>query len=280
MVDDFQIHQTTKADITRVAEFLEKAANIHRHLDWHSILDWIDSEPFLLLTRDNNVTALLAMPPDPPQIVWVRCFAVDASMPVERAWEALYQAAKASLDKLHAYTFAVGLEEWFSRLLEQEGFRLKQRIIVLSWDHHLPSSIPLPQNILIRPMIMEDLPKVALVDQQSFEPVWVNTPDAIRLAFLQSEHTSVAEHEGQIIGYEMSTANQYTAHLARLAVLPEYRHQSIGRHLVREMLTYFSRHGTLQVTVNTQSDNQTSLNLYKNIGFSPTYEEYPIYTDE
>jgi hypothetical protein len=34
------------------------------------------------------------------------------------------------------------------------------------------------------------------------------------------------------------------------------------------------------LSVNTQSDNRVSLKLYKDMGFSRTGEEYPVYTFE
>jgi len=279
MSDSVQIIQTTNIDIQRVSEFLDSAKFVHRHLDWHPLFDWIESEPFLVLTSNNTIHALLALPPDPPHVAWVRCFAADDTLPLASAWHLLYEQARTVLDKDQSVICAVGLEDWFSQLLEQEGFRLMQRIVVLAWNHHLPPAIKLPEAIHIRPMELQDLPQVAQVDSRSFEPVWVNTLEAIRLAYLQSEHTSVAEVDGQIIGFEMSTSGQYSSHLARLAVLPEYRHKMIAKSLVREMLAYYSRHGVLQTTVNTQNDNQASLNLYKSLGFTPTFEEYPVFSD-
>lgn len=277
MADPLQIVQSSHKDIFRLNEFLENARLIHRHLDWHPLVDWIDSEPFLLLQDKNEILhAVLALPPDPPQIAWVHCFAVDQTIAVDKAWRKLFTVAAESLQELDAHAYAVGLEEWFTRLLLDESFRTTQNIVVLSWNHHLPAAINLPVAVFLRPMEQQDLPQVAAVDAASFEPVWVNSPDAIRLAYLQSERSTVAEVDGKIIGYELTTANQYSAHLSRLAVLPEFRHRQIGTAMVREMLAHFARHGMVQITVNTQSDNSASLHVYKSLGFEPTFEEYPV----
>jgi ribosomal protein S18 acetylase RimI-like enzyme len=87
----------------------------------------------------------------------------------------------------------------------------------------------------------------------------------------------VAELDSKIIGYELSTYSHFSAHLARLAVLPQNQFHGIGYYLAREMIRYFYRHGTLHISVNTQDDNQKSLNLYKRLGFSLTGERFPVF---
>jgi ribosomal protein S18 acetylase RimI-like enzyme len=86
----------------------------------------------------------------------------------------------------------------------------------------------------------------------------------------------VAVIDQKIVGYEMTTASQFSAHLARLAVLPEFRRGRIAKSMVCEMLRYFSNRGMMQLTVNTQNDNAASLHLYQSLGFERTGEEYPI----
>jgi len=273
-----EIHQSSKSDLSRVAAFLERSPLVHRHLDWRGTLDWLESQPFLLMTKSDEILALLAAPPDPPNFAWIRCFAAGQNTSPESVWKPLVGAARPVLESMNAQLVAVGLEDWFTRLLIKNGFSSSQKIVVLEWDHHLSAPIQLPENVTLRPMEPSDIDAVSEVDRLSFEPLWVNSGPSLYLAFLQSEHTSVAEVNGKIIAYELSTASQYSAHLARLAVLPNYRQHSIGRALVTEMLSYYSRRGLLQVTVNTQSDNQASLHLYKSLGFHLTLEEYPVLT--
>jgi len=129
-----------------------------------------------------------------------------------------------------------------------------------------------------RPMIVSDLHEVALVDERSFEKQWRNNRDSIELSYNQSQHSTVVEFQNQIIGYELTTANHYTAHLARLAVLPEFQHRGIARYLVTTMLHWCVNNGAVQVTVNTQSDNVASLHLYHELGFELTGENYPVFT--
>lgn len=277
MADFTQITQAENRDISAIIAFLESAHYVHRHLDWQPLIDWVGSEPFLLLQDSSgSIQAVLAIPPDPPNIAWVHCFACSDVFSPNQAWRILFPAAQEKLAQLNAEPIAVGLEEWFTQLLCLEGFAITQKIVVLFWNHHLPPLIPLSADILLRPMEPQDISTVASVDAASFEPIWTNSEESIKLAYIQAERSTVAELNGKIVGYEISTASQYSAHLARLAVLPEYRHRQIGKALVREMLANFSRHGKFQVSVNTQNDNTASLHLYRSLGFELTGEDYPV----
>ena len=44
-----------------------------------------------------------------------------------------------------------------------------------------------------------------------------------------------------------------------------------------DLFRYVTYAGISRLSVNTQSDNQASLNLYQRMGFLRTGEEYPVY---
>jgi ribosomal protein S18 acetylase RimI-like enzyme len=136
----------------------------------------------------------------------------------------------------------------------------------------------LPAGIRLRPMMFYDLPEVAEVDASGFELLWQNSLESIQLAFKQSVLASVAEADGRMVGYQLSTRNPFGVHLARLAVRPEVQRQGVGRALVCDLVEQANRRGTPRLTVNTQSDNSASLSLYSRLGFRSTGETYPVYT--
>ena len=272
------VRQANNKDLSPVADFLHKAMFNHRHLDWKSILEWIDSPPFLLMCVDNEIQAIVSASPDPPGVAWVHCYAVKNAGLIDRAWKTLSPEVDSILHSLNAPLYALGLEEWFIRLLKSNGFVQSQEVVVLNWNHKLTAEPICEKEIIIRPMLESDLEQVAQVDQKAFESQWVNSAESIRMAYLQSGHASIAEIDNEIIGYELSTASQFSGHLARLAVLPEYQGRRIGKRMVWEMLSFFSSRGILQVTVNTQNDNQSSLHLYKSLGFYLTGEKIPVFS--
>jgi ribosomal protein S18 acetylase RimI-like enzyme len=111
----------------------------------------------------------------------------------------------------------------------------------------------------------------------AFGGVWQNTAACLEIAFLQSAAATIAEQDGEPVGYQISTGSQMGGHLARLAVLPEYHNQGVGYTLVDDLLSLFEKRGAHHVTVNTQHDNLASLALYRKAGFRLTGEEYPVY---
>ncbi len=116
------------------------------------------------------------------------------------------------------------------------------------------------------------------VDAAAFEPLWQNSLPALSKAFSQAIYASVAENESGFVGYQLSTGNPFGAHLARLAVRPEAQGHGIASALISDLMTHVCHDESLsRITVNTQSDNGTSLALYEKIGFRRTGEQYPVY---
>ena len=271
------IRQSTYRDIGVVASFLDTAMLLHRHLDWRPIMDWIDKPPFLLLYSNEKLKALLSCAPDPSGVAWIHCFGVEQSISYHDKWNALLSSAKQDQSLENCTLCAVGLHDWFIKLLESSNFSMRQNIVVLSWDGKLPKPLPLLPDVFIRPMVPTDLDQVAELDTGAFEPIWVMSRETLEQAYNQSEHSSVAEIDNKVIGYEISTANHFSAHLARLAVEPGHLHKNIGFSLVLDMLYYYSRRGIRKISVNTQDNNIASIALYKKIGFIQTEESFPVY---
>ncbi len=273
------IRQADHNDITAITDFIDKAFLVHRNLDWRPLMEWVDQCPFLLRITSNKITSLLSCAPDPEGIAWIHAFVVDQwTGQVNTIWHSLLDPALASLAETRNSLYSVSLSDWYTRLLKESGFSLFQNIVVLHWGKVLPPAISIPPEVLIRPMEPADLDLVAGVDQRAFEAAWVISRDSLQRAYLQSEHASVAEVDDRIIGYELSTANHLSAHLTRLAVLPEFTRQNIGYALTSQMLEHFTRRGIWQVTVNTQDNNLASLSLYRKLGFYQTSDSFPVYT--
>ncbi|MRS02475.1 N-acetyltransferase [bacterium] len=277
MESNIIIRQALKSDSSTIAEFLSRAVCVHRHLDWQAVLDWIPFDPFLLMQDEYRLQAVLSCPPDLEKIAWIRCFACDKKYDLTNSWDTLFKSILSLPIMTGTTLYSVGLHDWFANLLDRSGFTNFQNIVVLQWNEKMPAFQPYDQLWWIRPMEEADLDQVAELDQTAFEPIWVNPPDKVRLAYAQAEHASVVELDNRIIGYEMTTANHISAHLARIATHPDYQHQHIGSSLIAEMFGYFLRKGIRQITVNTQSTNTASLALYKSLGFELTGENFPVY---
>jgi len=269
----------TKNDSSKLANLIHFEAFVHRHLDYRPPLDWIGRDPFLVLEDDGRIEAAIACPPDPPSVGWIRLFAASSKVSPEYAWSCLWDSALKSLaaNQQVQYIAAIPLYHWFGTLLQKSGFEQTYSIVMLSRE---TSSIPTPlpsKRIAIRPMALDDLKIVQMIDEASFTPVWANSIEYLEIAFRQAVVATVAEVDGELSGYQISTATVIGAHLARLAVLPNMQGKGIGYALLYDLIHQISRRGARTITVNTQKTNYASLNLYTRVGFVLSGEDYPIY---
>jgi ribosomal protein S18 acetylase RimI-like enzyme len=256
-------------------------SRLHRHLDWRSPLEWLGAPFYWALEDGGQITAALACPIEAVGIAWMRLFVFTGRWSAESAWRLLWAAARQEIARAGgAKVAAIAIQPWFQDVLSESGFENVQQIVMLEW-HGFASQpyTPYPANgVHIRKMTAEDLPEVEKTDAASFDPLWQNPLETLRRAFAQALYATVAENENGIIGYQISTGGGQRAHLARLAVHPAVQGQGAGRALLNDLFRYITYAGISRLSVNTQSDNQASLNLYQRMGFIRTGEQYPVYT--
>jgi [ribosomal protein S18]-alanine N-acetyltransferase len=173
----------------------------------------------------------------------------------------------------------IPLQRWFRAVLQTSDFSLTHRVVMLSWDQRHNKLISEPEfgDIVVRQMNVDDLPLVHVVDSAAFRHEWKNSQSSLELAYRQATIATVAELDGDLVGYQISTSSPMGGHLARLAVLPGFQRKGIGSALVRDVLWQFERRGAERVTVNTQENNAASLALYQKAGFVMTGETYPVF---
>lgn len=275
---DLQVRPALQTDQRQIANLIHFSSHVHRHLDWRNPLEWIGTPPFFTLESQGQVVAALGCPPDPPAVAWVRLFVNSGKIPVQKSWKMLWDRAQTELAcKAQFVAAAIVLQEWFHPLLLSSGFTSHQSIVMLERDGEVPAGIALPSEISLRGMMAFDLPAIAEVDASAFELLWQNALPTLERAYPQSVWATVAETEGQVIGYQLSTRNPTGVHLARLAVRPDMRGKGLGYALVADLIQQIGRRRISHLTVNTQSDNAASLALYQRMGFRETGEHYPVY---
>ena len=275
---DFLLRPAVPSDHRQLTNLMHFSPYVHRHLDWRYPLDWIGASPFFVLENDGQISAALACIPDPPKVAWLRLFISSGRISLEEAWSRLWSAVQRDLGPDdHLVRAAIILQDWLPDLLKSSGFITRQSIVMLERDGDIHLDASLPVGYVLRSMQPADLPAVAQVDAAAFEPLWQNSLASIQLAFPQAVFPTVIDRGGKVVGYQISTRNPLGAHLARLAVEPSLQGQGLGRALVADLIQQTGRHGMARLTVNTQSDNFTSLALYSNIGFHETGERFPVY---
>lgn len=269
-----------RSDYSSLFSFINSLNYLHRHLDWRDVLEWLGRPPFWIYEDRDQIMAALACPPEPSEVAWIRLFAVSMHTSPDRAWQRLFERALADLGALNPRPAIVSLSlrEWYGDLLKRQGFQHHQDIVVFLFEGEPPRPVEIDPCIRLREMQEADLPAVEKIDHLAFEPIWRLSKDDLRYAAAKSSYCTVAEREGEIIGYTMSSSSGIYAHLARLAVHPHVQRQRLGFALVQNLLEHFINGlNYWGVTLNTQSDNTSSLALYHKIGFAETGERFPVY---
>jgi [ribosomal protein S18]-alanine N-acetyltransferase len=290
MIIPNSIAPLTNNEHPRILQLFRRMPRQHTHLDWRSLQDWL-TDPALhgwVAARDGSIEALLGATiemtdqrtPNEPIAAWLR-FAIpplwgaDSSI-FNALWDALLQ------DLYDAGVRLVGvldIDGWIGRYAKVWGFSETNAVLTLSRQGSaMPSGQP--SGAIIRSWALRDLESVVNVDTAAFEPLWRYNRDDLTAAARQAATFTVAEIGGEIVGYQLSTRYAGSAHLARLAVQPEYQGRKIGSVLVYRMIHLFLAQGIHVITVNTQADNHQSQYLYTRYGFEFTGHRAPVWTRE
>jgi ribosomal-protein-alanine N-acetyltransferase len=266
------------SDHQQLSNLIFFETHIHRHLDWRSPLEWLGAPFYWALEEGRHITAALACPTEVDGIAWVRLFVYAGHRSADHTWNLLWSTAKDAIAHTGGATVAaIAMQGWFQQALAMSGFENRQQIVMLEW-HDQPWVSSAAHGIQIRKMREADLPQVVGADNAAFDPLWHNSLETLQLAFSQALFATVAESLHGILGYQITTGHGQRAHLARLAVHPKAQGRGVGRALLSDLFTKVTQHGVVRLSVNTQSDNATSLSLYKKMGFHRMGEEYPVYT--
>jgi ribosomal protein S18 acetylase RimI-like enzyme len=273
-----EIRPVTKADQQKLISLMHFEHHVHRHLDWISPVDLVDSQPFFVLEQQGQVQAALACPIDPPGVAWIRVFVASGSISYEAAWQLLWAEVRESLRNLNGIrVVAIALHQWMSELLIRSEFKHVQDVVFLAWNAPIKFTLKRQNYANIRTMKREDLPEIQKVDEAAFSLIWRNSTPSLSAAYEQSYFATVLEDHVGIYGYQISTAGHMGGHLARLAVHPRRQGQKSGYDLLVDLLRKFYDAKINKISVNTQKDNYVSLNLYHKVGFQNTNEEYGVY---
>jgi ribosomal-protein-alanine N-acetyltransferase len=169
----------------------------------------------------------------------------------------------------------IGYAPWLAPVLRERGFVSRDWVVTYEWLYQ-PMAVRGNQSVTLRSAHLRDLPTLLALDNQIFGPLWHKPATSFEEALAQAFLFTVAEKDGQIIGYQWCEKHDAHAHLTRLAVRPGWEGQGVGTRLLTEALVAVIKAGTHWVTLNTQESNLRSQMLYERHGFRRTDERVPV----
>ena len=160
----------------------------------------------------------------------------------------------------------VGYAPWLTHHLSRRGFLERETVVTYGWDRH-PVTVAGNRAVTVRAAHRPDLVDVVMLDRRIFGPVWHKQATEFENVLNRAFDFSVAEWNGQIVGYQWSDNSGDHGHLSRLAVRPDWEGRGVGTRLLTETLVAMVNAGVAWITLNTQEGNLRSRMLYERHGF-------------
>ncbi|MHA2231705.1 MAG: GNAT family N-acetyltransferase [Candidatus Hodarchaeales archaeon] len=116
-----------------------------------------------------------------------------------------------------------------------------------------------------------DIGVVRSIDAQCFTGIFRYSTSAFARLYKNASLRLIATDaaNGNPVGFLIAYVYQKKfANIARIAILPNYRHQRLGLALMASCTKEMANRNCLRLTLNTQKDNYAARNLYEKLGFN------------
>jgi ribosomal-protein-alanine N-acetyltransferase len=256
---------------------------VFNRLDWWTPYEWLHSDAFMIgSTLDQVDAGLLAVPVSFTQInalnsaqspmAWLRWCAVSEGVSASHALRGLFQHSEAQwcVAGIHDVYCIIEPVHWLIAYLRDAGYGRDDDVITMLCRDSSEAASPARTltHVRVRPARGQDLDAIGEVDHSAFDEQWHYPRFVLQRALTTSAYFSVAEQDGQIVGYQFANCYDVDAHITRLAVRADRQGRGIGALLLQDVLaTLRSDFGVRLITLNTQASNSVSQRLYSRFGF-------------
>ena len=121
-------------------------------------------------------------------------------------------------------------------------------------------------GLTIRAMRHRDLERVSGIEAMSFGSPWRQSSYARALATSPRQFV-VAERDGELVGYGGFWVERDKAHIAKVAVHPDFRRRGIACALLESLLDLIRRQGIGCAYLEVRRSNLAAQKLYERFGF-------------
>ncbi len=119
-------------------------------------------------------------------------------------------------------------------------------------------------DITIRPMQVQDLDAVAVIENSAYFAPW---PKVAIQASLSIYPAFVIEKNAQIVGYAIFSVVKDEAHIVNFVIAPQFQNQGLGRLLLQYVLHLLLAQQIKTITLEVSQNNASALHLYQVFGF-------------
>ena len=134
-------------------------------------------------------------------------------------------------------------------------------------------------NMLIRKMMLEDIPAVVELDKISFSLPWPERSFRFEVNDNPVSRCWVADVDGRVIGMVVGWMLVDEIHIATIATHPDFRRQGIGRKLLSHTLQRASEEGAESSFLEVRESNLAAQEMYRQFGYEATGRRKRYYRD-
>lgn len=132
-------------------------------------------------------------------------------------------------------------------------------------------------RIKFRPMLLEDLPQVLLIENSRNDLHW---PEYIFRNHITAGHKCfVVEKNNKLIAYTILTFIKEEAHVANICVTTKEQNKGYGRYIMQHLLTIACNKKASKVTLHVRENKKNVCDFYRHLGFKevnrlPNYYQF------
>jgi ribosomal-protein-alanine N-acetyltransferase len=134
-------------------------------------------------------------------------------------------------------------------------------------------------KISIRRMTLDDLAQVIEIDRVSFSLPWPERSFRFEITDNPASRCWVVEGDDRIIGMLVLWLIVDEAHIATIAVHPDYRRQGIGETLLLHALRAAMKEGAVSSFLEVRESNSIAQAMYRKYGFVESGKRLHYYKD-
>ncbi len=131
-------------------------------------------------------------------------------------------------------------------------------------------------NVSFREMTSSDLTEIVRLEALIFPDAWPESSFREMLAD-KDWGALVAETDGRIVGYACYLVVVDEAHVANIAVHPDYRRKSVAKRLLDRILVVAREESCVQVFLEVRPSNTAARTFYEHAGFVELYRRPRYY---
>ncbi|MDQ7844298.1 MAG: ribosomal protein S18-alanine N-acetyltransferase [Armatimonadota bacterium] len=134
-------------------------------------------------------------------------------------------------------------------------------------------------RVQLRPMTVDDIPRVLEIERQSFRTPWPSDAYFHELKENRLAAYIVAKVDDRLVGYAGMWVILDEAHITTIAVEPALRGQKVGERLLVGLIDAALERGARWMTLEVRKSNLTAQNLYRKYGFREIGTRKGYYSD-